>query len=638
MNKNYNERSIYHCTYHKNKNGMGGVAIDKATQTKIYIADNLEKFALDNDEVAVHVSSSENELTQGEIIRIERHNTTNLAGFVQAHKPKNILRVNNPKFGHYLVVINTHINKINRDELLNAVISSYPTDEKPFFEVALTNTIGKADEDHSYIEELVIQSGLPVEFSKETLHQAEKLPDHVLDSEMKNHEDFRNMPFVTIDGEDAKDFDDAVYCENKNGNFHLYVAIADVSHYVTPGLALDHDAYLRGTSVYYPKQVIPMLPESLSNGLCSLKPHVDRLTVCAHMEVTPGGDIINYKIFNAVIHSHARLTYSQVQEWINELSSTPTDLISNISNLYLVYQALLSSRQKRGAIDFDSIEPVFNFDSTGNIEEIVPRTRLEAHRLIEECMLAANVTVADFLIKHNHQTLFRIHEKPSLEKFTYLKDHLNSLAIKFDVKYEQLTPRDYSNLLEKIHDHTDFQAIQTSVLRSMQLAMYSPNNIGHFGLSYSQYLHFTSPIRRYPDLLVHRAIKSVLNKQDYHYSQPLAVMGEHTSFTERRAEDTERKVNTFYKCQYAKKHIGNQYDGIVTSVVDFGLFVYIPQLLIDGLVHVTELGSDYFMLSEKKLTLVGKSTGVTYSPGQKVKIEITGVNLAKLFINLKIVL
>lgn len=628
----------HHCIYHKNKNGMGGVAIDKKTGDKIFIADNLEKFALDNDEVIVMVLSNKDELMQGEILYIKQHNTTNLVGFVQEHKPKHLLRVNNPKFGHYLVVINTPIKTVNRDELLNTIIKTYPNENKPYFEVELANSIGKKDEDHAFIEELIIEAGIPVEFTKAALQQAKKLPDHVLFSETMDHDDLREIPFVTIDGEDAKDFDDAVYCESENGIFHLYVAIADVSHYVTSASALDHDAYLRGTSIYYPKQVIPMLPENLSNGLCSLKPNVDRLTVCAHMEITQDGDIIHYKIFNALIHSHARLTYGQVQEWINDLSNTPHDLISNISNLYLVYKALLSSREKRGAIDFDTVEPMFNFDEIGNVEEIVPRTRLEAHRLIEECMLAANVTVADFLVKHNHQTLFRIHEKPGMEKFAALKEHLNSLAIEFDVKYEQLIPRDYAELLSKIHDHADFQAIQNSVLRSMQLAIYSPNNVGHFGLSYKQYLHFTSPIRRYPDLLVHRAVKSILNHSEYHYNQPLALMGEHTSFTERRAEDSSRKVDTFYKCQFARKHIGSQYDGIISSVVEFGLFVYIPQLLIDGLVHVTELGTDYFVFNNKSLSLHGKSSGVSYTPGQKILVEIDGVNMAKLFINLKIVL
>ncbi|MCC2644562.1 MAG: ribonuclease [Burkholderiales bacterium] len=635
---NTKNMQLHHCIYYKNKNGMGGVAIDKETQARISINDDVEKFALDKDEVTVRISCNKDEFLQGEIISIEKHNTTSLVGFVQSHKPKHILRVNNPKFGHYLVIINTPIKNIIRDELLNTVITSYPSDDKPFFEVELTNTISKKDEDHAFIEELINEAGIPVHFTKAALQQAEKLPDHVLPSEMSKHKDLRKIPFVTIDGEDAKDFDDAVYCENKDGIFHLYVAIADVSHYVTPDSGLDHDAYLRGTSVYYPKQVIPMLPENLSNGLCSLKPNVDRLTVCAHMEITPDGDIIHYKIFNAVIHSHARLTYNQVQEWVNDLSTTPNDLISNISNLYLVYQALLSSRDKRGAIDFDTVEAVFNFDSIGNIEDIVPRTRLEAHKLIEECMLAANVTVADFLVRHNHQTLFRIHEKPSLEKFTALKEHLNSLAIKFDVKYEQLIPRDYTHLLKQVRDHVDFQAIQNSVLRSMQLAIYSPNNVGHFGLSYKQYLHFTSPIRRYPDLLVHRAIKSVINRSEYHYNQPLVVMGEHTSFTERRAEESSRKVDTFYKCQYAKKHIGNQYNGIVSSVVEFGLFIYIPELLIDGLIHVADLGNDYFVFNNKSLSLVGKSSGLIYTPGQSVQVEIDGVNMAKLFVNLKIVL
>lgn len=626
------------CIYHKNKNGMGGVAIDQESALKIFIADNLEKFALDNDEVAVRILSNKDELMQGEIIDIQKHNTTNLVGFIQSSKPKHILRVNNPKFGQYLVLINTHVKTIKRDELINSVIVSYPGIDKPFFEVELTNTIGTKEEDHAFIEELILEASIPVEFSAAAMQLADELPDHVLPTEMVQHNDLRHIPFVTIDGEDAKDFDDAVYCESKDGLFHLYVAIADVAHYVTPDTALDADAYLRSTSIYYPKRVIPMLPESLSNGLCSLKPNVDRLTVCAHMEITATGDIVNYTVFNALIHSHARLTYAQVQEWLTDLGTTPRDLISPISNLYLVYQALSVSRETRGAIDFDSIEPVFNFDAIGSVESITQNIRLEAHRLIEECMLAANVTIADFLVRHNHPALFRIHEKPSLVKFTALKDYLNSMAIPFDVTYAQLSPSAYTKLLHSIHGHADFQVIQNAVLRSMQLAVYSPSNIGHFGLSYKQYLHFTSPIRRYPDLLVHRAVKSVINNNKYNYSQSLDIIGEHTSLAERKAEDSSRKVSTFYKCQYAKKHIGNKYGGIISSVVDFGLFVYIPELLIDGLVYITELGNDYFIFDNKALRLVGKSSGISYHQGQKILVEIDGVNMAKLFINLKIVL
>lgn len=628
-------KKTYTCTYHKNKNGMGGIAIE--SETKIYINEDQENFALDNDIVNVTLDDEHDEYLQGQITQIVKHNTTHLVGFVQAHKPKSILRVNNPKFGRYLVFINQQNMEFERDELVNVEIKSYPTKENPFFEVDIVASIGAKEDDHAFIEELLIETNIPVAFSKDAIKQAEKLPDHVLDSEIKGRHDLRRIPFVTIDGEDAKDFDDAVFAETDDGIFKLYVAIADVANYVIPQTPLDDDAFLRGTSVYFPTRVVPMLPENISNGLCSLKPNVDRLSMCCQMDITPDGDIIHYEVYNAVIHSHARLTYNQVQEWLNDLSHTPVDLVSNISNLYLVYQALLKSRNKRGAIDFDTTEPIFNFNELGEITELIPKVRLESHKLIEECMLAANVSVADFLVKANHQTLFRIHEKPSLVKFTALKDYLNTLAIKFDVKYEELIPRDYTELLASIHDHAEFQTIQNSVLRSMQLAIYSPNNVGHFGLSYKQYLHFTSPIRRYPDLLVHRAVKAVLNQTQCKYAKPIVALGEHTSFTEQRADEAERKVDAFYKCKYAKNHIGKSYDGVISSVVNFGIFVYIPELMIDGLVHVSELGEDYFVLNEKSATLVGKSSGAKYSIGQLVHVEIMSVNMAKLFIDLKII-
>ncbi|MFN7094733.1 MAG: RNB domain-containing ribonuclease, partial [Burkholderiales bacterium] len=332
----------------------------------------------------------------------------------------------------------------------------------------------------------------------------------------------------------------------------------------------------------------------------------------------------------------ARLTYEQVQEWLYELSLTPARLISNISHLYLVYQTLLKSRHQRGAIDFESVEPVFMFDKNGLVCNIQARNRLEAHKLIEECMLAANVCIADFLLKHEHPGLFRIHDKPTEDKFTALKHYLNSLAVPFMVKYESLAPHHYATLLTQVHDHPQFAAIQQAVLRSMQLAKYAPQNIGHFGLSYDRYLHFTSPIRRYPDLLVHRAAKHILQQQQYKYAYGLNLMGEHTSYTERLAEDLGRKVDAFYKCQYAKTHIGTEFNGVITTVVGFGLFVYIPDLLLDGLVHVTELGQDYFVFDDKKQILVGRKTGIKYRPGQSLHIQIHNVDMAKLFIDLKL--
>ena len=627
------------CIYHKNQNGMGGVAIEKSTGLKINILESAESFALHHDEVEVLQDNEQTGELYGSVHSIIKHNTTNLVGTIQAYKHEFFLKVTNPKFGHYLVKIKSNISKFDREQVFNTIITSYPEITRPYFEVELANSIGQVGEDQTYIAELLVEANLPVEFTKAAITQAEALPEQINPEDVHQHNrvDLRQIPFVTIDGEDAKDFDDAVYCEVKDNMYHLYVAIADVAHYVTSGSPLDNDAYLRSTSVYLPKQVIPMLPERISNGLCSLNPHVDRLVMCCQMQISMDGKIMDYQVYNGVIHSAARLTYAKVQDWVNELSLTPPELVSNISNLYLAYQALLESRHLRGAIDFDTVEPVFIFDDEGMVTELQARTRLEAHKLIEECMLAANVCIADFLLKHKHPALFRNHDKPSEEKFNALKQYLNSIAVPFDVKYDDLAPFHYAKLLEQVHDNPQFPAIQQSVLRSMQLAVYGPNCIGHFGLSYDRYLHFTSPIRRYPDLLVHRAAKKVLMHEVYQYTHDLGAMGEHTSYTERRAEDLERKSDSFYKCQYAKTHIGKEYDGVITSVVNFGVFVYIPQLMLDGLVHVTELGRDYFVFDEKKQILVGRKSGTKFHPGQELKIELAGVDMAKLFIDFKLV-
>lgn len=633
-----NIQKQYHCVYRKNKNGMGGVAIDKKDKSEYIISSRDECYALDNDEVIVTVLAhgQDDGHKMGRIVDVEIHSTTNLSGFIQKHKDKFLLKVNSQKFGNYLVIIKSNIDDFDREELYNSVIVSYPNENQTYFEVELINKIGSSDDDQSFIAEILNTANIPIEFSAGAIAQTNLVVDKILEEELVNRTDLRDLSFVTIDGADAKDFDDAVYVDVRDDLFVLYVAIADVANYVTFNSALDHDAYLRGTSIYFPKRVIPMLPEHLSNGVCSLNPNVDRLTMCCEMVIDTHGEIISYKVYNAVINSKARLTYNQVQEWINEISLIPSELTSNITNLYLVFEALAHARKVRGAIDFNSIEPVFNFDEHGMIVDLQPRVRLESHRLIEECMLAANVCVADYFLQNDMPTIFRIHPKPSEDKFEALKNYLNSIAVQFDIKYSELSPHHLARLLEMTKSHLNYPAIEQMVLRSMQLAIYSPNNIGHFGLSYEKYLHFTSPIRRYPDLLVHRALKSIINKKESRYMHDLGIIGEQTSFTERRAEDLSRKVDAFYKCQYASGHIGQTFLGNVSSIVNFGLFVYIPSLMLDGLLHVTNLDEDYFMFNEAKQTLIGKKTGITYKPGQEIFIEIVRVDMVQLFIDFKL--
>ncbi|MFN8770233.1 MAG: ribonuclease R [Neisseriaceae bacterium] len=632
--KRFKEKHVFEsCIFHKNKNLRGGFAVDNLTKITICINESHENFALNNDEVEVSCYKDKNQEWHGEVTKVVAHHTTNLVGTIIQYKEQYLFQVSNPKFGNYLVKLINVPNDFKHDELFNAVITSYPTFDAPYFTVQIINSIGTVGEDSTFITQMIIEANLPVEFSKTSIEQAEKFNDKILIKEIKNRRDLRTLPFVTIDGEDAKDFDDAVYCDFKDNIFTLYVAIADVAYFVTQESPLDIEAYQRGTSVYFPRQVIPMLPEKLSNGLCSLIPNQDRLAMCCAIDIDTDGNILKFEISNVIINSIARLTYNQVQNWIEDINKAPSEVVANITNLYQAFNALLKSRTNRGAIDFETQEAYFTFGADGSVTGIEPRIRLESHKLIEECMLAANVCVAEFMVKHNQPCLFRIHERPSEEKFNSLKAYLNTLAISFDTKYEQLTPNDYANLLNAVKGHPQFDAIQQTVLRSMQLAIYSPNNIGHFGLSYEKYLHFTSPIRRYPDLLTHRAIKKVLQGIIYEYPQPINQIGEQTSFTERRAEELERKVDSFYKCKYAKTHIGSNFIGNITSVTNFGLFVYIPSLMLDGLVHITELGDDYFIFDDKKQALIGKKSGIQYHTGQEIEIQIVGVDLSKLFID-----
>ena len=626
------------CKFQANKDHRGGIAIDLKTKERYIIPIGCDNFALDGDEVAVLNDGVDKIGHQQGVVReiIKRH-MTNLVGRIEQYKDKYYLVSENTKLGNFPVVIDGIHQEIAFDEVYNCVITDYPHKEQAYFKVKVVNSIGHVGDDAVFVNRILIEANVPLEFTPETEKYVDKIPDKIFENEMVGRQDLRNLAFITIDGEDARDFDDAVYCEtNLDGSFTLSVAIADVAHYVKHGSDLDNEAFARGTSIYFPRRVVPMLPEKLSNGLCSLNPNVDRLVMVCHMEITPDGVISEYGVDNAVIHSHYRLTYTQMQRFLDKEEAIPADIQKSIASLYTSYRALLASRKKRGAIDFEGSEPYFDFDEAGNIMGLKPRDRKDAHRLIEECMLAANVSVADFLQKNEHPTLYRNHDRPSEKKFGALKSYLDSLAIPFDVTQESVTPMDYQKLVERIKPLPNTNIIQQTILRSMQLAEYSPKNIGHFGLAYEKYLHFTSPIRRYPDLLVHRACKAVIHNKTYGYVNSIEVMGEQTSFSERRAEELERKADSYYKCKFAQTHVGKEYNGIVTSVVNFGLFITIPELLIDGLVHVTELGGDYFVFDEKRHFLMGKNSGFKYVAGQELQVVIAAVDMDKLFIDLEL--
>jgi ribonuclease R len=470
---------------------------------------------------------------------------------------------------------------------------------------------------------------LPYEFLPAAVKQADAYPKLVQKRDWEGRVDLRELPLVTIDGETARDFDDAVYCEPQGKGWRLVVAIADVSFYVKPGEPLDQDAFERGNSVYFPRRVIPMLPEALSNGLCSLNPEVERLCMVCDMQIDGAGNIKRYKFYPSVMRSKARMTYTKVYDMIvNPQGGAAKEyawLLPHVQNLYALFQLLLKAREKRGAIEFETIETLMIFNENGKIDRIVPSARNDAHRLIEECMLAANVCASDFLKEHHHPALYRIHEGPTLEKLEKLRGFMAEFGFALGGG-DSPHAKDYGKLLSLIKGRPDEQLLQTVLLRSMQQAVYSPDNVGHFGLAYESYTHFTSPIRRYPDLLIHRAIKAVLEGKKYKAGD-WSNLGMHCSLTERRADDATRDVETWLKCFYMQDKVGESFNGTVAGVTSFGLFVALDEVYVEGLLHVTELGNDYFNFDNMRHEMAGERTGVRYRLGDRLRVKVTRVDM-----------
>jgi ribonuclease R len=493
----------------------------------------------------------------------------------------------------------------------------------------ITEILGNYADSGMEIEIALRKHNLPHEFSTEAVRIAESYPKLVQEADFKGRIDCREMPLITIDGETARDFDDAVFAEPQGKGWRLVVAIADVSFYVKPKDALDKEAYDRGNSVYFPRRVIPMLPEALSNGLCSLNPDVERLCMICDMQIDGAGIVKQYKFYPSVMRSKARMTYTKVYDILqnpeSELAQEYAWLNPHLQNLYSVYQLLVKQREKRGAIEFESSETIMVFNDQGKIERIEPSLRNEAHRLIEECMLAANVCASEFLKKHEHPALYRIHEGPTPEKLELLRTFMAEFG--FGVGGgDSPQAKDYCKLLDRIKDRPDAQLLQTVLLRSMQQAVYSPDNVGHFGLAYEAYAHFTSPIRRYPDLLIHRAIKAVLNGDKYKAGD-WNELGEHCSMTERRADDATRDVTNWLKCFYMQDRIGEEFEGTVAGVTSFGLFVALDGVYVEGLLHVTELGNDYFHYDKARHEMAGERTGVRYRLGDRLSVKLVRVDL-----------
>jgi len=596
---------------------------------------------LHGDRVVVRQSGTDRRgRPEGEIVEVLARANKEIVGRLYEERGVHFLVAENRRISQDILLVPGGIGNAKLGQVVVAEIVEQPSAHGEAT-ARVKEVLGSATDPGIEIEIALRKHTLPFEFSKDAQRQAKKLPTDVRPADAKGREDLTGLPLVTIDGETAKDFDDAVFCERKGRGFRLVVAIADVSHYVRDGDAIDHDARERGTSVYFPRRVIPMLPEELSNELCSLKPDVDRLCMVCDMEISAHGAIKGYRFYPAVMHSRARLTYTQVWEWLSEPATAKSKdaktLLPHLANLYALYQVLAAARSKRGAIDFDAPELAIEFDDKGKITAIVPAPRNDAHKLIEECMLAANVCAADYLTNHPHPALYRVHDRPPPDKLTALRDFLATSALNLGGG-EEPAPADFAKLLKQVRERPDFDLLQTVLLRSLSQAQYRPDNEGHFGLAYEAYTHFTSPIRRYPDLLVHRAIKAALAGKQY---KPAGMtwqqLGVHTSMTERRADEASRDVTNWLKCFYMQDRVGETFDGTISGVTSFGIFVTLDGLAIDGLVHITELGRDYFHFDAGRHALIGERSGNVFQLAGRVRVQVARVDLEQTKIDFSLV-
>jgi ribonuclease R len=512
----------------------------------------------------------------------------------------------------------------------------------------ITEVLGEHLAPGMEIETALRNFDIPHTWPKSVTASLSQLTDEVPDEAKTGRVDLRDLPLVTIDGEDARDFDDAVYCEPfEDGGWKLWVAIADVSSYVRLGTALDNEAQNRATSVYFPEQVIPMLPEALSNGLCSLNPDVDRLCMVCEMHISAKGKLGEYTFYEALMRSHARFTYTKVWNILNgdeTLIQRYQDRVEDLGNLNNLYKALKRSRQNRGAIEFESVETKFVFNVHRKIENIVPLVRNDAHKIIEECMIMANVCAAQYIEENNAEALFRVHDKPDADRLISFRSYLAEVGIDFKAGNEP-TPKEFAQVASKIAGRVDKDLIQTMLLRSMKQAIYDGNNLGHFGLALEAYAHFTSPIRRYPDLVVHRVIKAIVNKQQgnkackgakFYTEQEIEALGEQCSMAERRADDATRDVADWLKCEFMLDHVNEVFEGVVASVTNFGLFVRLSDFQIDGLIHITSLANDFYHYDQIKQCLVGENSGRSYRLGDPLRIKVVAVNLDERKIDLMI--
>ncbi|MFZ1575505.1 MAG: ribonuclease R [Chromatiaceae bacterium] len=570
---------------------------------------------------------------EGAVVEILARNTRTVVGRFYQESGVGFVVPDNKRLAHDIIIPSDRLGEVEQGQIVVAEITDQPTKRtQPIGRIL--EVVGNHMAPGMETDIAIRTHDLPVEFPEAVLAEIAGLGAEVPEAAKAGRVDLRKIPLVTIDGADARDFDDAVFCQRRPKGWRLLVCIADVSAYVAPGSALDTEAHSRGNSVYFPDRVIPMLPEILSNGLCSINPEVDRLCLSCELLVGLDGKVTRSKFYPAVMRSQARLTYDQVAAMVvagdPDLCARFATVLPHLRELHALYQVLLQARKERGAIDFDTTETRFEFTDQGRIAAIHPLIRNDAHRLIEECMLAANVAAARYFERQKMPALFRIHETPKEEKLNDLRQFLNELGLTLPGG-KKPTTQDYAALLESVRERSDHRLIQTVLLRSMQQAMYSSDNVGHFGLAYPAYTHFTSPIRRYPDLIVHRAIKHLLDggkAEDFDYTKAaLQGIGEHCSGTERRADEATRDAESWLKCEYMQDKLGEEFDGIITSVNSFGIFVELDGIYVDGLVHITALDNDYYHFDPIGHRLTGERTGTVHRLGDRLRIQVAAVNL-----------
>ena len=609
--------------------GFGFLIPDDDTQSDIFLTPREMSQVFNNDRVMIQVTGQDRKgKLEGKIVEVLERVNTVLVGRIIQSQGVTIVAAEDKRICQDILIPYESDMKAKVGQIVEVEITTQPSfKSKPMGKVI--SILGDYKDSGIEIEIALRKHNLPYEFSKNVLNESNKFLPDVKASDFKGRKDLRDLALVTIDGESAKDFDDAVYAEYDGINWRLVVAIADVSNYVKPSSELDLSAAERGNSVYFPRRVIPMLPEELSNGLCSLKPKVDRLCMICDMVINQKGKIVSYEFYPSVMNSKARLTYTIVDKILNHddkvLKSEFSTIVPDLKNLQKLYRIMLSEREKRGALEFDSTETAIVFNEHGKIDFIKPIYRNEAHRIIEECMLAANVCAAEFLLEDNIDTLFRNHECPSEEKLENLRNFLAEFGLSLQGGNKP-TPKDYRYLVEKVSTRPEAHLLQTVLLRSMQQAVYSNRNLGHFGLAYDAYTHFTSPIRRYPDLVVHRAIKSKLLKKPLKLKDIIKI-AEHCSGTERTADEATRDVESWLKCYFMQDKVGQIFEGTVVGVTGFGLFVELDEVYIEGLLHVTELGNDYFNYDKSKHAIIGERTTLSYRLGDRLKVKVVRVDL-----------